>query len=192
MEAIMKQALILIDIQNIYFTPGKYQLFKPEIAAENTRKVLQYFRQNSLPIIHVKHLFGGKGYVESKDKDYLESQEYLCNFYKTVEPINAEIIIEKKYPNSFLKTVLKEELDRLQIDTLIIAGMMSHMCIDTTVRAAKGFDYQITVIDDACTTYDLKYNEENIPANIVHKVFMAALNGSFANVENTEQFLSNH
>lgn len=178
---IMKQALVLIDIQNIYFTPGNYLLLKPEIAADNTSKVLHYFRHHNLPIFHVKHLF--------EPKDYIMSKDYLTDFYKSVVPIDNEIVIEKEYPNAFLKTILKKELDRLEIDTLIIAGMMSHMCIDTTVRAAKDYNYQVTVLDNACTTYDLSYNGEKIPADIVHKIFMSALNGAFAKVVTVDQFL---
>lgn len=178
----MNQALILIDIQNIYFTPGKYQLFNPEIAADNAHKVLHHFRQNKLPIIHVKHMF----------ESNLENNEYLCNFYKSVQPINDETIIEKEHPSAFFKTMLKKVLDRFEIDTIVIAGMMSHMCIDTTVRAAYDLNYQVTVLDNACTTYDLNYNEEIIPANLVHKVFMSALNDTFANVINVEEFISNN
>ena len=69
--------------------------------------------------------------------------------------------------------------------------MMTHMCIDTTVRAASDLEFGCTVIEDACTTKDLVFNDETIQAKHVHSAFMSALNNMFANVTETTKFLSN-
>ena len=60
--------------------------------------------------------------------------------------------------------------------------MMTHMCVDTTVRAAMDYGYQVKLVADACATMDLKRNGETIPAEIVHKTFIAALDGVFATI----------
>ena len=73
-------------------------------------------------------------------------------------------------------------LKSLRIDTLIVCGMMTHMCVDTTVRAAMDYGYQVKLVADACATMDLKLNGENIPAETVHKVFISALDGVFATI----------
>jgi len=70
----------------------------------------------------------------------------------------------------------------MKIKKLVICGMMTHMCIDTTVRAAKGLEYEITVVEDACATKNLVWNGEIIPADYVQKIYMSSLNGSFANI----------
>jgi nicotinamidase-related amidase len=178
----MKRALVLIDIQNIYFTEGGYKLNNPEKAAENASKLLFYFRQKELPVFHVKHLFDNTGYQETVD--------YLRDFHQFVTPTTEEIVIEKHYPSSFLGTMLQEILKSQGIQELVIAGMMSHMCIDTTVRAAQDYGYQVTLIEDACTTKSLTYQNEFLAADLVHKVFMASLQSVFAKVITTDEFIT--
>lgn len=73
---------------------------------------------------------------------------------------------------------------------LVVCGAMSHMCIDTTVRAAKELGFTSTLIADACATRDLKLKDEILPAYVVHSVFMAALDGMFANVMTTNEYIS--
>lgn len=178
----MKRALILIDIQNIYFTEGGYRLNNPEIAAEKAGKLLLYFRQKKLPIIHVKHLFDNTGYQETVD--------YLRDFHPCVTPVSEEIVIEKHHPSSFLGTELQVVLKSQGIQELVIAGMMSHMCIDTTVRAAQDYGYQVTLIEDACTTKSLLYHDEILEADLIHKVIMASLQPVFAKVIATDTFVT--
>jgi len=63
------------------------------------------------------------------------------------------------------------------------------MCIDTTVRAAAGLGLAVTVLHDACATKDLVWENAAIPAVKVHGAFMAAMQGIFANVISTQEFL---
>ena len=67
--------------------------------------------------------------------------------------------------------------------------MMSHMCIDTTVRACQDYGYEVTVIEDACTTMALKHDKRRIDAETVHAVYMASLAEGFAKVMKAEDFL---
>ncbi|WP_276324767.1 isochorismatase family protein [Clostridium butyricum] len=67
--------------------------------------------------------------MDCRADDYLDFNEF-------VKPKKKEIIVSKNYPRAFLKTDLKKRLDKLKVDKLVIVGMMTHMCIDTTVRAA--------------------------------------------------------
>ena len=177
----MNSALILIDIQNIYFTEGGYKLSNPEKAAANANTLLQRFRQKKLPVIHVKHLFDGNGYEEAVD--------YLRDFHPSVPPLSDEPVVEKHYPSSFLGTKLQEILQPRGIKELVIAGMMSHMCIDTTVRAAQDYGYKVTVVEDACATKPLQYKDEILAAETVHKVIMASLQPVFAKVITTDALI---
>lgn len=174
----MTEALLLIDIQNIYFTPGKYLLDKPEIAAQNAALLLDKFRKDNKPIIHVKH-----------DFKVNENYDYLNAIHDSVKPLPNEFIVHKNFPNSFLNTTLLSEIKKLNVNKLVIAEMMSHMCIDTTVRACQNYQLKATLIFDACTTKDLCINGNTIPANVIHNSFMAALNGMFANVIYTKDYL---
>lgn len=103
-------------------------------------------------------------------------------FYKEVRPLAGEEIITKHEPDSFLGTSLKEKLDANDVDMLIICGMMTHMCIDTTVRAAAGHGYSVALIEDACATRDLHRNGSTVETEQVQNAYMAALDGTFAEV----------
>ncbi|WP_116315012.1 isochorismatase family protein, partial [Escherichia coli] len=72
-------------------------------------------------------------------------------------------------PNSFRETSLLKQLQDLNIQHLIICGMMTHMCIDATVRAANDLGFHCIVIENACTTKDLAFQENIIPAQQVHR-----------------------
>ena len=67
--------------------------------------------------------------------------------------------------------------------------MMIHMCIDAAVRASNDFGFEVEVIADACTTKDLKYNEQTVKAKDVHNAMLAAFEFGYAKVINTEEFL---
>ena len=58
----------------------------------------------------------------------------------------------------------------------------THMCVDTSVRAAKELGYYVTLISDACATKDLEWNGRKLPASFINDVYMASLNGKFADV----------
>jgi nicotinamidase-related amidase len=96
-----------------------------------------------------------------------------------------ETIITKHYPNSFRETSLQDELQSKEIKDLIICGAMTHMCVDTTVRAGFDLGYRIELISDACATKDLGFQGEVIKANNVQSAFMASLDGIFSRVKNT-------
>lgn len=174
--------LIIIDIQNMYFEEGSYKLFNAEEASLKAAQILQHFRSKNLPVIHVKHLF--------KD-DKITQQELMrkCEIHKNVMPVEGEIVIEKNYPSSFLNTGLKSHLDDLKAERLVVVGMMSHMCIDTTVRAAQNYGYDVTVLEDACTTKNLNTKDGVVHAGVVHNVFMASLKGMFAQVMTVDEYI---
>ncbi len=167
-----KEALLLIDIQNIYFIPGPLLLHKPKEAAKNAAKLLEKFRAEKKAVIHVQHDF-----------------KALSGIHNLVKPIEGEKIIHKEKPSSFLGTDLLEYLQELEITHLVVAGMMSHMCVDTTVRACQNYGYEVVVIDDACATMSLKHEGKKIDAETVHAVYMASLSGMFAKVIKTENYL---
>ena len=99
-----------------------------------------------------------------------------------VRPKPGEAVIEKNFPNSFRDTSLKARLDEGAVKNLVVAGMMTHMCVDATVRHAADLGYKLTLIADACATRAQKFAGETVPARQVHTAFLAALNGFYARV----------
>jgi len=175
--------LLIIDIQNIYFEDGNFKLYHPEETSIKAKKVLKFFRDNNLPVIHVKHMFEVANISESE-------KIRLCEIHKNVIPIENETVVEKKYPSSFLNTDLQVHLKKLEISKLVVVGMMSHMCIDTTVRESQNYGYSVIVLEDACTTKNLSTLNGEISANIVHDVFMASLKDTFAQIMTVDKYIN--
>jgi len=179
----MKNGLVLIDIQNDYFPGGNMELVGIEKAATNAQKILQKFRDRKAPIFHIQHI--------SKDPQapFMLPDTNGVKINEKVMAKPGELIIEKHFPNSFRDTSLLKQLKDRNIEELVICGAMSHMCIDTSVRAAFDLGFSCTVIEDACATLDLKYKGEVIEASKVHAAFMSALSFPFAEVVSTNTYL---
>ncbi|MEI6100932.1 MAG: cysteine hydrolase family protein [Eubacteriales bacterium] len=179
----MNQALLIIDIQNDYFEGGLSPLCDPLSALANAEAALGQFRAAGLPVIHVQHVNTREGATFFlPDTDGVQ-------IHKNLTPHEDEFIVVKHTPNSFYQTNLTEIINWNKIASLVVCGMMSHMCIDTTVRAAKDHDLSVTLLEDACTTKDLSFSGEQIEAKTVHKTFIAALNGIFAKVIKTNELI---
>lgn len=112
-----------------------------------------------------------------------------AEIHESIQPLEAEGIIIKHFANSFLQTELESKLREKGITKLVVVGMMTHMCIDATVRAAVDLGYEATLIEDACATRELTYLDKVVPAQKVHYSFVSALNGMYANVISTDDFL---
>lgn len=181
----MKNAIILIDIQNDYFEGGKNKLHLPEQAAAHAKQALEFFRSRNMPVFHVKHISIRQGAT------FFLSDSQGAEIHQSVTPKNGEKVIIKHFPDAFLQTGLADELLQQNMNHLVICGMMSHLCIDTTVRAAQNFGFSVTLLEDACTTKDLVWHDTEIPAETVHNTIMASLNGVFAQVLPTNQYIEN-
>jgi nicotinamidase-related amidase len=178
----MTKALIIIDIQNDYFENGKMELVGAEKASENAKTILEIFRNKNLPIVHIQHIA-----ISPTATFFLPNTEGV-RINKNVEPKGDEKVIIKHYPNSFRETELLDFLKSMQITDLIICGMMTHMCIDTTTRAAYDLGFNSTVIGDACATKDLELDGGKVKAKEVQIAYLSALDGTFAEIQKTTEF----
>ena len=172
----MTTALLLIDIQNDYFAGGRMPLERMEEAAANAGTLLAAFRDRGMPVVHVRHLSVRPGAT------FFVPGTPGADIHALVRPADGEKVIEKNFPNAFRGTRLSDELRTTGIDGLVIAGSMSHLCVDATVRAAFDLGFRCTVAEDACATRALEFNGAAIPAREVHGAFMAALRVPYASV----------
>ena len=101
-------------------------------------------------------------------------------------PDGSEDVIVKHEPNAFLGTGLEALLRAAAPDEIVVAGMMSSMCVDATVRAASDLGFRLAVAQDACAAPDLAYDGRTVPGAQVHLAFMAALNGTYARVADVD------
>jgi len=180
----MNTALLLIDIQNDYFKGGTMELADPDKASDNARLLLQKFRNDNLPITHIQHI------ATKPSATFFLPGTQGAEIHANVTPEADEKLIVKHYPNSFRETELLDYLKENNILTLVVCGMMTHMCVDATVRAAKDFGFNCIVIGDACATRALEIHGERVEAREVHNAFIAALNGTYAEVKTAGEYLA--
>ncbi len=171
--------LIIIDIQNDYFAGGTMELVGMPEAAANARLLLDAYRAAGLPVLHVQHL------AARPDATFFIPGTPGAEINQIVAPIASEPVVVKHFPNSFRETGLLDLLKSKQITNLAICGAMSHMCIDTTVRAAFDLGFTCTLAADACATRNLTFEGRVVPAADVHAAYMAALSLPFARVTTT-------
>lgn len=170
-EQAAKTALIIIDIQDFYYPGGNSELYEPDKAGKNAQMVLQRFRDRNELVIHIRHNYEPGG-----------------NIHQDVAPISGEKVISKDHVNSFRDTDLLAYLHNNNISDLVLVGMQTHMCLEAATRAADDFGFHCTVVEDACTTKDLKFGDYTIMAEDVHYSTLSTLR-SYAKIVNTETFL---
>jgi nicotinamidase-related amidase len=166
------KALLIIDIQDFYFPGGKSALVEPEKAAANAALLLDKFRKEKLTVIHVRHISEPGGKIND-----------------IVKPLPSEKVVSKNAVNCFVGTDLLDFLKTNKIDTLVICGMQTHMCVEAATRAASDYGFKCILIHDACATKDLKFGEKTIKAEDVHYSTLSTLK-NYALVESTKEYLS--
>ena len=180
-ERLMSTVLILIDLQNDYFPGGSMELVDAEKAVANAAQLLRTFRGRAHPIIHVQHIA-----VHDGATFFLPGTEGV-KFHPSVHPSPAERIVQKHYPNGFRATTLLGDLRAVGAAHIVFAGMMTHMCVDTTVRAACDLDFQCSLAHDACSTTHLTFGARTVDAGDVQAAFLSALGDGFAAIKSSEE-----
>jgi nicotinamidase-related amidase len=172
---VSENTLLVIDAQREY-VDGNVKLTNIEPAMEALARILKRARKAGIKIIHFKHHAPKGAPVFDPDGPYVEIAE-------PARPEDGELIIVKHFPDAFIETGLKEQLQGSP--NLIVAGFMTHACISATVRSAGQAGFNTTVIANACATRDLPDKSKNgamVPAAIVHQANLAALADLFAQV----------
>lgn len=179
----MNTALLIIDVQRDYFPGGSMELTGSTEAAGKIAEVLARFRERNECVVHVQHIANYPGAT------FFLPDTRGVEFHDAVLPKPGETVVRKHFPNSFRDTELNKVLADRGIKHLVVVGMMTHMCVDTTVRAAFDLGYGCSILSDCCATRDLGFMGTAIDASSVQKSFLAALNGTFGKVMSSETYL---
>lgn len=180
----MDTALLLIDLQNDYFEGGAMTLEGADAAVANAARLLARFRTRGWPVVHVRHESTRPGAT------FFLPGTPGAGIHAAVAPRDGETVIVKHFPNAFRDTPLAQALRERGIATLAIAGMMTHMCVDTSVRAAADTGFACTLAHDACATRAQAFGGRSVAAADVQAAYMAALSGAFARVVATEAIVA--
>lgn len=170
------KALVVIDIQNDYFPGGANELIGSTEAAAVAVEVKRHFKEVGLPVVIIQHVA-----IRPGATFFLPGTEGV-EIHDSIAVEEGDHLVVKHYPNSFRETNLLELLKSLHVSELTVIGMMTHMCIDTTVRAASDLGFSVELIGNACATKDLEHDGRKVAAADVQASFLAAIDGSFATV----------
>ena len=178
-------ALILIDIQKAFldeeYWGGNRNNKNAEIICGD---ILNRWRELNLPLFHIRH-------SSTSLKSKLHPSNNGFEFNENVAPIENEPIITKDVNSAFIGTDLKEQLDKSNINTLVIIGITTNHCVSTTTRMAGNFGYETYLISDATATFDrIGINGEKYDAETIHLTTLASLNEEFATVWTFEKLMS--
>jgi nicotinamidase-related amidase len=135
--------LIMIDCQNTY-THGVMALDGVDAALDEAAKLLERARAAGIPIVHVEH--------DDGEGSLYDIRAEIGRIVDRVAPQGDETVIVKQFPNSFVQTELEERLKALSAHNLLLAGFMTHMCVNSTARGAFNLGYAPTVVGGATAT----------------------------------------
>lgn len=162
----------MIDCQNTY-TRGVMELEGVEAALDEAAALLDRARAAGIPIVHIQHS-DGPGSLYDIDG---ESGAIVDR----VAPRDGEAVVVKNYPNAFVQTDLADRLTAVNASNLILAGFMTHMCVNSTARGAFNLGYAPTVVAAATATRALPgLDGRPLPASTLHTASLAAIADLFA------------
>ncbi|MFW9930295.1 MAG: cysteine hydrolase family protein [Candidatus Thorarchaeota archaeon] len=142
-----KQALLIIDVQVGLINFPKASLYEPEKVLNNIKMLIKKARESKVPVIYVQHQTRGKN-------SYLHKSSPNWLIHPEITPLKTDVIIHKRFNDSFKETELNSFLKENKIKKLFICGLQTEFCVDTTVRQAFSLDYDVVVVEDAHSTYD--------------------------------------
>jgi nicotinamidase-related amidase len=175
-------ALLLIDVQKAFDEPVWGSRNNPE-AESNIALLLAKWREHALPVIHVKH-------CSTEPNSPLRPERPGNEFKDEARPIPGEKQFRKSVNSAFIGTGLEEYLCERKISSLVIVGLTTDHCVSTTTRMAANLGFVVTLISDATATFDRRGHDGVLyPADEIHKVHLASLNGEFCMVRSATEAL---
>lgn len=179
-----KPALLLVDIQKGLDQLEYYGGHRNNLTAEdNMGRLLHFWRENNLPLFHVKHNSTNPESPLAKGKPGNAIKD-------VVKPLDHETVIEKNVNSAFIGTNLQQQLDSQGIRTLVIIGLTTEHCVSTTTRMAGNLGYNTFLVSDATAAFDKTGpTGKKFSAEIIHETTLASLHQEFATVIETATLL---
>lgn len=180
---VMKRALLVIDVQNEYFT-GKLPVTYPEDSMDNILKAVDTASNSGIDIVIVQH-------TAPKGSLTFDKGSTRWELHPGIKEIKYSHYIEKNFPGSFTNTDLEEWLKERNIDTITICGYMAQMCCDTTARQGFHLGFTVEFLSDAIGTLDISNYAGSITAKELHKAVLITQAMRFSKVLSTEEWIKN-
>lgn len=176
-------AVLVIDFQNEYFT-GSMPIPNGKQALGKAKQVVKFAHQNAMPVYFVRHLGPAAGPLFAEGSVNAE-------FHQDLQPLDIDFVINKATPSSFVGTNLDQQLKEKGIKTLVITGLMTHMCVSSTARDAVPMGYDVIIAEDATATRDLPTWDGSIVDHAtLQRAAIAGVADVFAEIKTTQAVLN--
>ena len=183
LELHARSVLIPIDVQCGFDLPPWPPRNNPSMEANGLR-LLDAWRRAGLPLVHVRHDSVVEGSVLAPDHP---GNAHRPGFV----PLEGEAMVTKSVNAAFIGTDLDLRLRRQGIDTIVLFGISTDMCVSTTARVSANLGYRTIVVGDACACFDLKDADGSvITADEIHRAHLATLRAEFAQVVDTDEVIA--
>jgi nicotinamidase-related amidase len=179
---IMKQALLVIDVQNEYFT-GKLPVTYPADSFENILKAMDWAHASRVPVAVIRHT------NLAPEAQTFRQGTAGWELHDEIKRRHADILIDKNLPGSFTGTGLARWLGEREITTVTIAGYMTQMCCDTTSRQAFHRGYTVNFLADATGTLSVNNAAGSVTDAELHRAILVTQQMRFARVLKTGEWI---
>ncbi len=177
-----KRALVVIDVQNEYFT-GKLPVSHPADSLPNILRAMDAAAAEHVPVVVVQHS------APQPDSAVFREGSREWELLPEVSERPHNVVIQKNLPGSFTGTELESWLRQRGLDTLVIAGYMTQMCCDTTARQAVHLGFNVEFLSDATGTLDFKNDAGSVTAEELHRAALVTQQMRFSQVLPTDAWI---
>ena len=139
-------ALLIIDVQLGMFDPA-FPVYEGAALLEKINSLVARARAAGAPVIYIQHL-------AAHPDDPIHPSKPGFVIHPELDRRPGDRVIQKTHPNSFQETSLQAELEALDVHQLVICGIQTEMCVDTSCRRAYSLGYKVTLASDAHSTWD--------------------------------------
>ncbi|MGF1503621.1 MAG: cysteine hydrolase [Chloroflexi bacterium] len=164
-------ALLIIDLQTRELT-GPYPVADHARLLHTARQLIDRARAAGVPIVFVRHI--------DPDDDPLDKSTRI---HPDLGALPGDPVIVKQTPDAFHNTGLDALLQEMDINTVVIAGLQTELCIDATVRRAFSLGYLVTLVSDGHGTWD----SELLSAETIIAHHNAVLGAWFATLHTADE-----
>lgn len=145
-----KSALLVIDVQ----LGPLWGTYKQNETFSVIQKMIAKAERENVAVFYIQ--------FEGPEGDLLERGTQFWQFAPGITPREQDIVIHKRAADSFYQTELQEKLKNRGVTNLVVVGVRTEFCIDTTCRASLSQGFDVTLVEDGHTTVDGVYPAEQI------------------------------
>ena len=177
-----KRALLVIDVQNEYFT-GKLPVSYPAGTLSNVLSAMDAAQSHGVPVVAIQHA------APQPDSSVFRKGSKEWELHRDVAARPHDVLIPKSLPGSFTGTELESWLRERGVGTVVISGYMTQMCCDTTARQALHLGFNVEFLSDATGTLDIQNEAGKVSGEELHRAILVTQQMRFSEVLPTSDWI---